>query len=297
MNARRWVGLVAAAFVVPHGALAASGARTIQIGVTANGFEPAHVKVTKGEPLELVVTRKTDDTCAKQIVIPEENLEADLPLDQPVTLRFTPERAGELRYACGMNMITGVLEVASSDGAEDAKERGAAMMGSGGAMGGGMMMGGSMKEMSTIHRLLADHEKIRRTVTDIPDGVETTTISSDPELAALIGEHVRDMKARIEKGQPIRLMDPLFREIFANHQHVRIAIEDVPGGVRVRETADDARVVPLVRQHARRAVSEFIAEGMPRAMRPTPLPPGYAPSRSDGSPAGSARRCCCSKQT
>jgi hypothetical protein len=31
----------------------------------------------------------------------------------------------------------------------------------------------------------------------------------------------------------------------------------------------------LIRQHAHRAVSEFVAEGMARAMEPTPLPPGY----------------------
>ena len=109
------VGVVAAAFLVPLGALAAGQARTIEIAVTANGFEPARVKVTKGEPLKLVVTRKTDETCAKEILIPDENLKAELPLNKPVTLSFTPKRTGEIRYSCGMNMFTGVLQVASSD--------------------------------------------------------------------------------------------------------------------------------------------------------------------------------------
>lgn len=31
----------------------------------------------------------------------------------------------------------------------------------------------------------------------------------------------------------------------------------------------------LIRQHAHKFVSEVIAEGMKRAMKPTPLPPGY----------------------
>ncbi len=117
MKTKWLVGLVAAAFVAPLGALAAGQARTVEISVTTNGFEPARVKVTKGEPLKLVVTRKTDDTCAKEIVIPDENIKADLPLNKPVTLTFTPKRAGELQYACGMGMYTGVLVVASSDGA------------------------------------------------------------------------------------------------------------------------------------------------------------------------------------
>jgi plastocyanin len=116
MKASWLVGVVAAAFLAPFGALAAGQARTIEIAVTPNGFEPARVKVTKGEPLKLVVTRKTDDTCAKEILIPDENLKADLPLNKPVTLSFTPRRTGEIRYSCGMNMITGVLEVGSPDG-------------------------------------------------------------------------------------------------------------------------------------------------------------------------------------
>ncbi len=174
--------------------------------------------------------------------------------------------------------------------------QGGGMMG--GMMGGGgMMMGGSMEEMPVIHRLLLDHEKIRREVKDLPDGVEATTTSSDPQVTALIRKHVGEMKARIEKGEPIRQMDPLFREIFANHQHIHMTIEDVPGGVRVTETADETRVVSLVRQHARRAVSEFVAEGMPRAMRPTPLPPGYAPSGGEQHSPGHAGRCCCWKST
>jgi hypothetical protein len=37
---------------------------------------------------------------------------------------------------------------------------------------------------------------------------------------------------------------------------------------------DDSQVALLIRQRARRAVSEFVADSMDRAMRPTRLPPG-----------------------
>ena len=163
----------------------------------------------------------------------------------------------------------------------------------GGMMNGGMggMMGGSMKEMSAIHGLLTDHTKIQRSVEDIPNGVRTVTTSQDPAVTALIREHVWQMKERIEQGRPIRQMDPLFKELFKNHQHIHIAIENVQGGVRVTETSDKPRVTPLIRQHARRAVSEFVVEGMPRAMRPTPLPPGYAPQGGDQGEGRSG--CCC----
>lgn len=83
------------------------------------------------------------------------------------------------------------------------------------------------------------------------------------------------MKARVEAGEPIRQMDPVFREIFEHHAKIDMEIEEIRGGVRVTETSEDAQVVLLIRQHARGAVSEFVADGMQRAMQPTPLPPGY----------------------
>jgi len=132
-----------------------------------------------------------------------------------------------------------------------------------------------MRDMHVIHGLLASHARIERTVEDIPGGIRATTTSADPAVAAQIRMHVRQMQARLEEGRPIRHMDPLFREIFRHHDEVRLLIEDVPGGVQVTETSDDPQVTLLIRQHARRAVSEFVEGGMRRAMQPTPLPPGY----------------------
>jgi plastocyanin domain-containing protein len=83
----------------------------VRITVTKNGYEPARVQATRGKPLTLVVTRATDDTCATEIVIPEANVSKDLPLGQPVTITFTPERTGELRYSCAMAMFQGVIDV------------------------------------------------------------------------------------------------------------------------------------------------------------------------------------------
>jgi plastocyanin domain-containing protein len=58
-----------------------------------------------------VVTRKTDRTCAKEIVIKDFGINKPLPLNQPVEITFTPTKAGSFRYACGMDMITGVITV------------------------------------------------------------------------------------------------------------------------------------------------------------------------------------------
>lgn len=91
----------------PHG-----HERKIELTVTGDGFSPTPVKVKKGEPLTLVVTRKTDRTCAKELVLPSEGINVPLPLDKPVEVRLTPQKTGELKYGCGMNqMIGGVLVV------------------------------------------------------------------------------------------------------------------------------------------------------------------------------------------
>jgi plastocyanin domain-containing protein len=104
--------LAALTFSVP--ALAAEPAKagkTVQMTVTSEGFVPPRIEAKKGEPLTLVITRKTDRTCATEIVVKEYGINQPLPLDKPVTVTFTPKKSGEVRYACGMDMISGTLVV------------------------------------------------------------------------------------------------------------------------------------------------------------------------------------------
>jgi thiol-disulfide isomerase/thioredoxin/plastocyanin len=81
----------------------------VEIVVTQKGFEPAEVKVPHGRPVTLVITRKTDKTCAQDIVI--EGQVKDLPLDKPVEIQLSFAKPGTVTYACGMNMIKGTLLV------------------------------------------------------------------------------------------------------------------------------------------------------------------------------------------
>lgn len=141
----------------------------------------------------------------------------------------------------------------------------------GGGRRGGMGGMGRSGDHATIHSLMAEHQKIRRTVTEIPGGVRTETTSEDPATAALILQHTLEMQARVENGTPIRMWDPLFREIFRNHEAIAMKVEEIDGGVRVIETSDDPEVAALIRQHAK-VVNEFTAEGMARMHEPSPLP-------------------------
>jgi plastocyanin domain-containing protein len=112
IRSMRSLGLLLAFTLLPLGlARAAEQPRRVEIAVTENGFSPDKVKVKNGEPLELVITRTTDQTCAKKIVVKEAGVSKDLPLNQPVIVSLTPHKTGELKYACGLNMLTGVLLV------------------------------------------------------------------------------------------------------------------------------------------------------------------------------------------
>jgi plastocyanin domain-containing protein len=87
------------------------GSGPIELKVTKNGFDPALVRVARGRPVELLITRTTDETCATEIVIPEAGVNVPLPLGQPVKVVFTPSREGRLKFSCAMGMFGGVIEV------------------------------------------------------------------------------------------------------------------------------------------------------------------------------------------
>jgi hypothetical protein len=100
----------AAAWKIAEGTVK-DGVRTVEMAVTDEGFVPSKVKVKKGEKVRLVVTRKTESTCAKEIVIKDYGIDRALPLNKAVTVELTPSRSGEIRYACGMDHVSGVLFV------------------------------------------------------------------------------------------------------------------------------------------------------------------------------------------
>jgi hypothetical protein len=128
------------------------------------------------------------------------------------------------------------------------------------------------KDMELFHYLLDQGDKIRRTVEELPDGVETLTESDDTQVAEKIREHVRSMYARLEEGRPIHRRDPLFDEIFRHADEIEMTMEPTEKGIRVRETSTDPYVVKLIQSHAE-VVSAFIANGMSEMRKDHPVPP------------------------
>jgi hypothetical protein len=85
----------------------------VDVAVTDAGFVPSRIAARAGQPLTLVVTRKSDRTCAREIVFQGQEGKTELPLDKPVEITYTPKASGEVKFGCSMGMMVGgVLAVA-----------------------------------------------------------------------------------------------------------------------------------------------------------------------------------------
>jgi len=86
-----------------------SKTQIVNLSVTEKGFEPSSINIKAGEVVTLNVTRKTDSTCATAIQIPSKKIKRDLPLNKPVSIDLGILEKGEIRFACGTNMVSGVI--------------------------------------------------------------------------------------------------------------------------------------------------------------------------------------------
>ena len=85
------------------------GGRSIHIEVTEYGFEPAQVVIPKNADVTLVFTRTTQNTCATDLVFGPQREPHDLPLNQDVTIWLPKGQPDTLRFACGMDMVQGMV--------------------------------------------------------------------------------------------------------------------------------------------------------------------------------------------
>ena len=85
--------------------------QSAKIVINEQGFEPSKVSLKAGTPARLTFVRTTDKTCATEVVFPSLKIKRALPLNEPVLIDFTPSKTGHVAFACGMNMLKGVVVV------------------------------------------------------------------------------------------------------------------------------------------------------------------------------------------
>ena len=90
------------------GTVGADGVRKVPIEVIEKGYSPDRIVGKPGEKLDLVFTRKVDSSCLEQLKTPDGKL-VPLPKDKPVEVPVTVPQDGEVKFACGMDMFSGVI--------------------------------------------------------------------------------------------------------------------------------------------------------------------------------------------
>ncbi len=108
------IGLVLWYFFGEREAVAArAGAGGVQeIKVTVKGgYSPDVIVVERGRPVRLNFYRDETSSCSEQVVFGDFRIARTLPAFRTTAVEFTPERAGEFAFTCGMSMLRGRLVV------------------------------------------------------------------------------------------------------------------------------------------------------------------------------------------
>ena len=83
-----------------------------EIVVDENGYTPEKIKITNPntKKVQIDFKRITDSTCATEVVYEPQNINADLPLNETVTVVFDITKGNEITFGCAMDkMHKGVI--------------------------------------------------------------------------------------------------------------------------------------------------------------------------------------------
>lgn len=90
------------------------GVQVVEIEAGRMGYAPKQIALEAGVPARLVFTRTVESDCSARVKIPAFGVPVtDLPMNEPVTVEFTPDASGEFTFVCGMDMQRGSLMVRS----------------------------------------------------------------------------------------------------------------------------------------------------------------------------------------
>lgn len=93
----------------------AAGVQQIQVRVKG-GYEPNVIVVRKGQPVRLDFYRDETSSCSDTVVFGDFGISQPLPAFKTTPVEFTPAKAGEFTFTCGMNMLRGTLIVEEGEG-------------------------------------------------------------------------------------------------------------------------------------------------------------------------------------
>ncbi|MCE9565873.1 MAG: cupredoxin domain-containing protein [Planctomycetes bacterium] len=86
------------------------GVQEVKVTVKG-GYDPDVIVVKQGQPVRLNFYRDETASCSERVVFGDFGIARDLPAFKTTSIEFTPDKAGEFTFTCGMNMMRGKLVV------------------------------------------------------------------------------------------------------------------------------------------------------------------------------------------
>ncbi|OGE25157.1 hypothetical protein A3H85_02550 [Candidatus Daviesbacteria bacterium RIFCSPLOWO2_02_FULL_40_8] len=77
----------------------------------SGGYSPQVISLSKGKLTKISFKRTDASSCLEEVIIPDFKIKKFLPLNQIITVEIIPQKTGEFRYSCGMNMYHGKIIV------------------------------------------------------------------------------------------------------------------------------------------------------------------------------------------
>ena len=118
-------------------------------------------------------------------------------------------------------------------------------------------------EVNDLKKIFQNHKEIKRTVTNIENGIKTETNSENLEIRAAIVGHVTLMVTRIQEGRnpKVLIQSPTLDKLFNNYDKIETSIELTETGIAVIQTSKDPKVVNLLQTHASE-INDMVEKGM-----------------------------------
>ncbi len=119
------------------------------------------------------------------------------------------------------------------------------------------------EESAELAVLFRNFQTLKREVVNLPNGIRTTTSSSDPQVMEVLVSHVVGMIDRVEMGRDpqVIIQSPTLDIFFARHEAILTDIDIQGDAIVVTQTSDDPEMVKALHTHAGE-VSDMAARGM-----------------------------------
>lgn len=79
--------------------------------IVEGGYKPEVISIPKGKTTILNFLRKDPSSCLEEVVLSDFKIRKFLPLNKTVPIEILPQKSGEYRFECGMNMFQGKIIV------------------------------------------------------------------------------------------------------------------------------------------------------------------------------------------